>query len=168
MKKKIIKSINYFCIFLIFIILLQFPQKSYSKYQTSLNSNNSQASIASFIFFSEIEKNVPLTINESLYPGIYYEYNFTVQNFNENLVSDITLEYSINISRTNNLPIDIKIYRNNELIDYSKTNTFILNKNIKTLDNYKIVIQWSEYNNDYNYANLSDNVSLNILTTQVD
>jgi len=170
MNKKIFNLFNIFIIFLVSVILLQQPPKSYSKYQTSINSNNSDVEVASFVFLSSAQVDLPLTLNESLYPGIYTEYYFTIQNYNNNIVSDINLSYTLKINKTNNLPIDVKIYKNDLLLNLQENNSFDfqLNKNTKTLDNYKIVISWDENYDDFNYANLSDNISLSIVANQID
>ncbi len=168
MNKKNYKYFFVFIIFLICAIILPNPPKSYSKYQSIIASNNSNVKIASFVFLSSIDASLPLELNQSLYPGTSIEFYFTVQNYNAAITSEITLNYTLNITKTDNLPINIEIYRNDELIDYSKTNNFILAKNTKVLDVYKIKISWDVIDNEYTYANTSDEISIQLVATQID
>lgn len=168
MNKNVYSFFNIFAILLICAIVFPNPSKSYSKYQSTVDVRDSNVEIASFVFLSSVDASLPLKLNESLYPGISTEFYFTVQNYNAAITSDVTLSYDLDISKTNNLPVDIKIYRNNKLIDYTMINSFILPQNENVVDEFKIVIDWNEDYNDYIYANKFDEISVEIIATQVD
>ena len=52
-----------------------------------------------------------------------YTYRFSVSNFNQNNMSDVDINYSINIRTTTNLPITLELYRNQ--LPENGTNIFI-------------------------------------------
>ena len=108
--------------------------KSISKSNVNVNGE-----IAKPIFKVENENKVNLTkTNEK---GIY---NFKVKNYDEqNEVSQIELEYYIEILSDINENLDFKIFKENEEININenKTEKFIMKKNNKQEDVYRIEIQ---------------------------
>lgn len=53
-----------------------------------------------------------------------YVYKFSVSNFNSEKESDVDMEYNLKIRTTTNLPIEIKLYRNEDYKNSSATNLF--------------------------------------------
>ena len=103
-----------------------------------------------------------------MYPGINYEYNFIIKNFEGDKKSDVSLKYSLSVEKTNNLPINVTLYKDNIEVAENKVQDQKLNINEETTDNYTIKISWDSTLNDYKYASLSDNISLLIDVVQVD
>lgn len=127
-------SIRYFkektklILFLIGLILILFFARylfglAYSRYEVRAKIN---ANIDKALYIFEDEK---LTFN--LEPtGIIprddpYTYKFSVSNFNASKESDVDISYKVSIRTTTNLPIQLKLYRN-ELYD-SETSVNLLN-----------------------------------------
>lgn len=156
-----------FAVILSMACIIQNPTKSYSKYYSVINQNNS-SKVASFVFLSNTKLNVPLVLNEKMYPGINYEYNFVIKNFEDDKKSDVSLRYSLSVEKTNNLPINVTLYKDNIEVAENKVQDQKLNINEETTDNYTIKISWDSTLNDYKYASLSDNISLLIDVVQVD
>ena len=129
-----ILSIRYFkekaklILFLIGVIFILFFARylfglAYSRYEVRAKIN---ANIDKALYIFEDEK---LTFN--LEPtGIIprddpYVYKFSVSNFNASKESDVDISYKVSIRTTTNLPIQLKLYRN-ELYD-SETSVNLLN-----------------------------------------
>ena len=53
-----------------------------------------------------------------------YVYKFSVSNFNEKNDTDVDIYYSVSVKTTTNLPINIKLYRNENYDDNNSTNIF--------------------------------------------
>lgn len=122
---------------IIFFILILFSTKSLGKYFSKINIEVN-TDIAKPIL--KIEGDSELDINKIGEKNIY---EFKVKNYDEsNQITEINLEYYIEIMSETNENIDIKIYKDDkELnINESKTEKFILTKGEKKEDNYKIEI----------------------------
>lgn len=129
-----ILSIRYFkekaklILFLLGLILILFFARylfglAYSRYEVRAKIN---ANIDKALYIFEDEK-----ISFNLEPnGIIprddpYTYKFSVSNFNASKESDVDISYKVSIRTTTNLPIQLKLYRN-ELYD-SETSVNLLN-----------------------------------------
>ena len=118
-----------------------------------------------------------------------YTYRFSVSNFNETNMSDVDINYSINIRTTTNLPITLSLYRNQ--LPESGTNIFsspvtkrdadgawyrIYKTNstydfyyaTRKTDVYTLVINFPlVYANDTTYANYLESIEVNIESKQI-
>ena len=81
---------------------------SYMQYKTNSNALINQK-IASFIF--NVEKTDKLEIPlENLSPGDKLKYDFSVTNTEEDLTSNVTIEYQIILKTYHLVPLDIELY----------------------------------------------------------
>ena len=164
MKGKIVKACS---IMLLFIVFIQTPPKSYSKYYSVVPSASS-SKIASYVFLSSVDFDIPITLDKKLYPGITYEYPIVIRNYDGNIRCKVDLNYSLSIDRTNNLPVEIKLYKDDVLLEDNKIENQELNHSIDEIHNYKIVITWDKALNDYKYADITDYINLYVNVSQVD
>lgn len=120
-----------------------------------------------------------------------YVYKFSVSNFNDSLVSDIDIEYTIDVTTTTNLPLTFALYRNENWDDDSATNLFTTHKSVqdsdgawynvyepegkylmeyseKITDIYTLVIYFPKvYASNTDYANAIENIKVEIKSKQV-
>jgi hypothetical protein len=118
-----------------------------------------------------------------------YQYKFSVSNFSDNKISDIDIDYDITLVSTTNLPINIKLIRNE---NYSSSSTNIFNNPIvrkdlgdvfykeyktknkysflysaKNTDIYTLVIDFpKEYGRDTTYVSQIENIEITIKSHQ--
>lgn len=129
-----ILSIRYFkekaklILFLLGLILILFFARylfglAYSRYEVRAKIN---ANIDKALYIFEDEKiSFNLDPNGIIPRDDPYTYKFSVSNFNASKESDVDISYKVSIRTTTNLPIQLKLYRN-ELYD-SKTSVNLLN-----------------------------------------
>lgn len=129
-----ILSIRYFkekaklILFLLGLILILFFARylfglAYSRYEVRAKIN---ANIDKALYIFEDEKiSFNLDPNGIIPRDDPYTYKFSVSNFNASKESDVDISYKVSIRTTTNLPIQLKLYRN-ELYD-SETSVNLLN-----------------------------------------
>ena len=118
-----------------------------------------------------------------------YTYRFSVSNFNQNNMSDVDINYSINIRTTTNLPITLELYRNqlpnngtnifsNPVTKrdadgawyrvYNTTGSYNFYYTSTTTDVYTLVINFPlVYANDTTYSNYIESIEVNIESKQI-
>lgn len=120
-----------------------------------------------------------------------YVYSFTIANYNSKKESDVDLIYTINISTTTNLPLEYKLYKDEDYTlstsvnllndkeivqdeDGSWYNEYKVDKeyemyySVNTKHTYYLVITFKEeYGNNVLYADLIDNIRINIKSRQI-
>lgn len=124
-------------ILVIFIIIVLFSEISFSKYFSKTNLEI-ESEIAKPIL--EIEEDITLNINTVKEKETY---NLKVKNYDEtSKITEVDLEYYIEILPKENENIKFKIYKNDKELDMyeNKTDKFWLSKENKQEDNYKIEI----------------------------
>ena len=107
-----------------------------------INSNNE---IAKAIL--EIENGEKLNINNQNNEGVY---EFKIKNYNETeKITQVDLEYYIEIIGIENEAISFNLYKEEEqvLLDNNKTKTFLLSKEDKQEDIYKLEIKYDQEKN---------------------
>lgn len=129
-----ILSIRYFkektklILFLLVLILILFFARylfglAYSRYEVRAKIN---ANIDKALYIFEDEKlSFNLEPNGIIPRDEPYIYKFSVSNYNSSKESDVDISYKVSIRTTTNLPIQLKLYRN-ELYD-SETSINLLN-----------------------------------------
>lgn len=107
-KKRFLKLSLVFAVSIIFVFYL--ITRAYGSYITTAKL---RADIDKAIYIFEEEK-MSFNIDESkIIPSDdLYVYTFSVQNYNQTQTSDVDLTYNINIRSTTNLPLEIRLYRN--------------------------------------------------------
>ncbi len=149
-KKKIkIKKKEFIIIATIITIVILFFSgfsmgKAYSR--TDINGDTE---IANPII--KVEYGNPINITNKNQEGIY---EFKVKNYEEtiNLEKNITqvgLNYYIEILNPIDKSIKIELYKNEEKIEFNgnKTETFYMPKNVEKIDNYKMIITYNKKDN---------------------
>lgn len=122
---------------IIIIIILSFSETSLGKYFSKTNIEV-ESEIARPIL--KIEGDTTLEINTVKEKETY---NFRIKNYDEtSQVTEIDLEYYIEILSKENENIKFKIYKEDKELNIyeNKTEKFLLNKEQKQEDNYKIEI----------------------------
>lgn len=110
--------------------------------KVEINSNNE---IAKAIL--EIENGEKLNINNQNNEGAY---EFKIKNYNETeKITQVDLEYYIEIIGIENEAISFNLYKEEEqvLLDNNKTQTFLLSKEDKQEDIYKLEIKYDQEKN---------------------
>ena len=179
-------------VFLLFLILFlagYLFQVAYARYEvnTKLNSNIKKAL---YILGTD---NLSFNLeSDGIVPSDNpYVYKFSVSNFNEKNDTDVDIYYNVSVKTTTNLPINIKLYRNENYDDNSSTNIFggsslvqdadgawyNLYKNNekyemyykdKTTDVYTLVINFpKEYAKDTTYENYIESIEVDINSKQM-
>jgi len=176
-------------LFLVFFLARYLLGMAYARYEvrTKINANISKA-----LYIFEDEK-----ISFNLEPdGIIpsddpYVYKFSVSNFNASHDSDVDLSYTISLRTTTNLPITVKMYRN-ELYTaagatnifgggqikrdednawyrvYSSNQEYTMNYDTHVTDVYSIVINFpSGYASDLTYENSIESIEITIDSKQI-
>ena len=137
---------------------------SFAKY-SSAASGNIGVGVAVPIF-GETAEEIPVPLN-AMVPGDNYSYDFYVVNQNDaSAISNVSLDYSIRIERSYNLPITITLVRKNEstnLLDNNLTTSiFTLTHSVRTIHNYTLYIDWNSSYNDENWQNLIEAITIYI------
>ena len=177
MKKKIIIA------FVIVIMILFISGIAYSKYKSSASLTVTNQFLAKFIFEAEETDSISLPLT-SINPGDEEIYKFSVTNNKDNKRSNVDIEYSINLETFHFMPLEIKLYKiskdKEELIlncdeSYSRdaanklicnSPSFTLKYSEDELDDYKLVVKFSEEYNSLEYTNLVDYIDINIKSYQ--
>lgn len=154
-------KIKYFVIILLCTITLFTLQFSRAKYLTIIEGNGS-AEIAKPII--EVEKEDEKSVE--VYDGIKtIEYSFSVTNKKNEEISDVNIEYIIEIVNTESeFPIEYSLYRNDTKIELenNKTKPMILKNSENLKDEYKLNIMWKEKEGE-----ISDNDDVKIIIEAV-
>ncbi len=161
MKSKIVKIV---LIIVIVLVLIKLILASLGKYSSSAIAD-SEIDAAFFIINQTTEEN-NILLGEVVPSDDDYIYTFKVSNFKQNKISEVDLEYSISLITTTNLPLEYKLYKNDEELSINSEifkdddGTYFKRLNVpskgnfkhsnKQSDVYKLVVTFaSEYKNDY-------------------
>ncbi len=107
-KKRFLKLSLVFAVSIIFVFYL--ITRAYGSYITTAKL---RADIDKAIYIFEEEKmSFNIDENKIIPSEDLYVYTFSVQNYNQTQTSDVDLTYNINIRSTTNLPLEIRLYRN--------------------------------------------------------
>ena len=180
-KKKFL-SINRITITLLIIfILLVILKSTYASFETN-SSGNALSKVAFYILNTKTETE-NLKISNIKPDGKDNNYLITVSNFNDTKISDVDLEYSLEIRTTTNIPVTYKLYLNDssdnimstkELVKDTDNTYFYKYKSIlqsfthqvKKTDTYKLVINFPSNYNDEVYQSMIDDVEISVNARQ--
>ena len=115
------KTLLFFLSLILLIFISYFLLKySFAKYRSQAKLN---ASIdrALYIFETQ-EMTFNLDPNKIIPSDSPYVYNFTISNFKDEDTCDVDIEYTLKIRSTTNLPITIKLYKNENYTNNNSTN----------------------------------------------
>ena len=176
-------------LFLILFLAFYLLRVAYARYEIQAKIN---ANIDKALYIFESEK---LDFNldpEGIIPSDDdYVYRFSVSNYNASKQSDVDLSYTLKVRTTTNLPIEIKIYRNELPTASGATNLFngvvtaqdedgawyrIYNTNQeyqllyenRTTDIYTLVVKFpTSYKSNTDYANYLESIEVILESKQI-
>lgn len=163
--------------------------KVYSTYNSTANINTKVEKALYILNEENFSFNIDI---EGIVPSDDpYIYQFSISNYKEDKKSNVDLMYSLDFKTTTNLPIEYKLYRNQNYNSADSTNLFSLSSIIQDEDgswynkfdlptkytfNYKekekdvyylVVTFPKHYSNNVSYADLIDNVEITIDAKQI-
>lgn len=184
MRNNFIKITSLFLLIVFTLCIFPFTK---SKYESNVVANfkNDVAIYLLETSFKEVDIDIPDLI-PSLEP---YIYNFTISNNDGENISEVNLEYDLYIKTTTNLPLNYKLYLNEDYEDPNATNIFESEELITdeygtyyrkvgiptryfyydepSTDKYTLVIEFPiEYNNSI-YENCIESIELIVDSKQV-
>ena len=120
---------NTFFMIMLLIVLLVVPY-TYSRYESSVNSQV-QTEVAYYLLDTNPISGT-IRIDNLIPSDAPYVYNFSISNNNGANRTEINLEYNLSIKATTNLPLNYKLYLNE---DYNNPlSTDIIEENLTTTD----------------------------------
>lgn len=131
------------------LVIICINNVALSKYDYVAN-RTVQSEIAKAVFVLEKDEILEKQIDQSSFP---IEYNFTINNFEDDKINEIDFEYIIEVDvSTDNFPVSYFLFDcdNNteiQLID-GKTNPISLQKFEKESRKFKLYLQWRELDSD--------------------
>ena len=160
MKVKTKKAINIVLIVLIIILVLFFLfmllwGKSFSKFRTNVNSS-AESSIAKPILVVDGDKNIKIDgIEDTVY-------EFSVKNYKGLEISDVDMEYSIQIGNDSEADLQFELVKDGKSITLknNKTETMKLNGITRDSDNYELTIKYK--NNPAILEDIEGNVQIKV------
>lgn len=163
-----IKPIN-ILILLCIITSIILVSVSISKYQDVVTGSN-LAQIAVPII--NLEENVlDVKINPT---DTEKNYVFKVSNKEEDKKSDVSMQYTLEVKNTNNLPLEFELYNyanggidGENLLSDNKTQAIPLKLNNGEQE-YQLKIKWNQENKNYQYAKVIDYVQIVLNSSQID
>lgn len=170
MKKRYKKSYTFFKL-IIFLLLTATIVVSFtlSRYKSNVTTN-ATATIAL------MANNAEVSINAVGKPGKTDKYPITITNFENNKVCEVTETFKINVSTTDNLPLNIKLYKDQNYTqeisknsdgDFEDKDSFKFTRSTKETKTYYLKIEWPENQKNYTYSNEIDNIKVNAIITQI-
>lgn len=188
LRLKKIKRMSKATLVLVLILLLGFLfAQSYAKYESSVKLS---ANVDKAIYLLKDEK---LTFNidpNAIVPkDTPYTYTFTVSNFNGSLSGDINLKYYIQLKTTTNLPITVRLLRNQAYSSsatniiqgyelkqdedgawyklYTPTPNYEFQYDVNRTDTYVLVVDYPEtYKTYLDYVGVPENIEVAIYSEQ--
>ena len=163
-------------IFTVFILSLGL---TYSYFNSNSNLNTVDQRLAKFVFDTETLDRLELPLID-LTPGVINSYNFSISNTSDEITSDVTIEYELTILTPHFAPLNIELYKDEELImscdeTYSRNenNELVCNSSVQELshdseytDNYVLKVTFDGNYNDEIYSNLIDYINIEIKSYQ--
>ncbi len=145
---------------LVILLLLMFLfGRTLSKYSRSVNSN-STADIAKPVFIVDGEQNIKIDGIEDT------EYTFSIKNYTFQDISDVDMDYTIEIVNNSEANLDFELLRNGTAISLNNNKTATLNlKGIqRNIDEYKLIVRYE--NNPAILKDFAGNVQIKVEAVQ--
>lgn len=102
------------------------------------------------------------------------DYVFKVSNKEEDKKSEVSMQYTLEIKNTNNLPLKFELYNyangaivGEKLLSNNKTQIIPLKLNDEEQE-YQLKIKWNQENKNYQYAKVIDYVQIVLDSSQID
>lgn len=146
---------------------------SFSKYKTAVATSDSTRTAVPIITMNSEPLNLSINPAEN-----EQSYVFEIANYSGNKESEVSMEYSIRINNSKNLPLIFELY------DYNEETKTEIGENLLSADNvtsnismlvgtkqsnkYILKIKWQEDERDYKYNKEIDYVQINVNSRQMD
>lgn len=145
-------------IIIITILIIGMNNVSLSKYDYRANGS-AQVEIAKAILVLEKDETIKKQIDQNSFP---LEYDFTLNNYKEDKINEVDLEYNIEIEASEaNFPVSYILFDcdNNTPIQLTegKSETMYLQKFEKQSRKFKLYLQWKELD-----ADLEEEIEINL------
>lgn len=165
-KNKIIKYSLWLCL----AILFSFSIITFSRYVTGVYGSD-EGRIAKYSIFDNIES-IPINLGKLDNAANSVTYDFIITNRDENNIqTETSYKYKIKINTMKNIPINIELYKNGDIINLLNDNleTDYINMAFDSLQEDSFSLKIS-LNNGSNYLNsdLVDYLDIEILSEQID
>lgn len=181
--KKRMLLFNRLTILVVFILIILLTIKiSFSSYETASNSN--VVSDIAFYLLDVNKQSEEIKIGDISPDGKDYIYNITVQNYKDDIISEVDLEYNLDLITTTNIPLNYEIklkndstniittkeiFQDNDLMYFNKFSTlsYQFTKNKKMSKEYELIINFPKEYNDEAYQGLIDSVKIEVNSKQL-
>ena len=183
-KKKMLKAT---LVLVLFLLLGFFFAQSYARYESSikLSSNIDRA----IYLLKDGKMTFNIDPNAIVPRDTPYTYTFTVSNHDGNIEGDMNLQYYIQLKTTTNLPITLKLLRNEQYSQnatniaqgfdlvqdedgawyklYTRTPNYEFQYNVQRQDTYVLVVEYpAVYKTYLNYTGVPENIEVAIYSEQ--
>ncbi len=153
---------------------------TYSMYRSEASTQTNVVSLASFVFNTDKKDQINIPIS-NMNPGDNLEYKFSVSNNSKNKKSDVSIQYNIIIKTMHFIPLDIKLYDNNDKVIINcdennsrndlnelecKSEDIIMPYLEDVKDDYTIKIDFPIEYSSVEYSSLVDYINLEINSSQ--
>lgn len=163
MKVKTKKAINIILvialIIIVILLLILFCGKTFSKFKKSINSNGI-AEIAKPIFIVDGTENIKIDgIEDTIY-------NFNIKNYDGFEISDVEMNYTIEIVNDSEADLEFELTKNGEMqtLTNNKTEEMTINGITRTTDSYELKIKYND--NPAIVEDISGNVQIKVEAIQ--
>lgn len=176
------KKYKILIIIVVFIMFVFTSGITYSFFHSTTTINTNQ-NIAKFIFNTESLDALNIALSD-LKPGDNKEYTFDISNQNNEVTSDVIINYEMSIKTYHFIPLIIKLYKIEDSIEtlvmncdesYSRdsenklvcnTDTIELSHTDSKIDTYKLKIEFPSEYNTTEYTSLVDFIDIEIKSWQ--
>ncbi len=158
----------------LFVLLIQYINADARYISGSLGSD--EAKVATVVMNSNLENNLNITLTD-IEPGDIRYYDFSVVNYNGDIISEVKQDYTITVKTTNNLPLAFELVLvEDKGFKYASDFVFgnpnyiasngVLGNEIKEDHDYQLKISYDISKANINYINEIDVVTLVIDSVQ--
>ena len=151
----------------------------YARYITYSSSSDSARVAGSVLEFYLLEEGQLQTFEldlSQMVPGDQYKYDLVFCNYNEEVVSEVQMEYAITLKTTGNLPLAYTISPledSQDLFLQTSTNIYywydgVMKASEKTIQKYTLTVSWDKSKNNPYYADEIDLVEVSLTASQQD
>lgn len=186
-KRNVRLYIKFVILILCFIIVVQIYTLTLSKYESS-SSSNANIDIAFYVLNTDFQS-MTLNLGKIVPRKEPYVYRFTVSNEKEDKIAQTDIEYDLNIKTTTNLPLDYKLYLNedyqnenastietDDIVEKDKDGTYfrtiktkkqIFKHSVQGINTYTLVVYFPESYNSNQYQDILEVVEIKIDAKQI-
>ena len=179
--RRILIYVRLICIVILLLIVVRFIQNGLARYRSTATAEANVDLAYYFVKAGDISQDLKL---ESILPRAEkYTYSFSVANYDETSRTETSLDYTIEIKTTTNLPLSFSIFKQGESTDRITStevkpdddgtifkyitatgDSFGFNENEE--DFYQIEIKFPEEYNSSEYEGMVEYLQLTVYSTQ--